>query len=276
MSTTNDWESWIGRSTTAEAWLDPGQANLLCVTLSRDPAFREGDVLPLAWHWIYFHEAVRSDDLADEGHPRLGINMPPVPLPRRMWAAGSFDVESRLTLGSRVERASTIQAITPKQGRTGPLFFVTVVHEFRSDGRTNFVEKQTIVYREMTSAEAPGPPPAAPTDADFSATWDLDEVSLFRYSALTFNAHRIHYDVDYARDVEGYPDLVVHGPLEATLLCDLLAAHDVPVRHFEYQAKSPLFLPHQLVTNAKATPGGAELWVSDEAGGLHMAATVTS
>jgi 3-methylfumaryl-CoA hydratase len=197
--------------------------------------------------------------------------MPPVPLPRRMWAGGSLAFHSPLRLGDTVERATTIRSIDAKPGRSGRLYFVEIEHTLRSQGQLSLFETQTIVYRELDSP-ASGDAPPAPTDADYRRHYQLDSTTLFRYSALTFNGHRIHYDADYCREVEGYPNLVIHGPLLATLLLDLYIGHGGPLSAFRYRARSPLFLPHAFAVNGKAAGGGARLWASSHSGGLAMEA----
>lgn len=269
----NDWTEWVGRSTSDAAFLDPAQANRMQVTLDREPTFAPGDALPPAWHWLFFHEVVRACDLGTDGHPALGITMPPVPLPRRMWAAGTMAFESPLVLGAEATRTSRIAAVSVKKGRTGPLYFVTVEHDIRQDERTAVRESRTIVYRELgvpAGAEAP----AAPAIADFSDRWDLDSTTLFRYSALTFNSHRIHYDADYCRSVEGYPNLVIHGPLLATLLLDSVVRRGLPVYSVEYRARSPLFVPDGFTVNGKNDGDTAHLWTASLDGRLAMEAEV--
>lgn len=268
----NDWADWVGRQTSSTEWLDPAQANRMRVTLDRDPDLTEGDPLPPAWHWLYFHDMVRASELGEEGHPRLGITMPPVPLPRRMWAAGAFEFREPLHLGARVTRTSTIRAITPKSGRSGPLCFVTVAHELSANGVECVAEEQTIVYREISPEATLPPPEPAPDDAQLSKTWRMDNTSLFRYSALTFNGHRIHYDADYCRAIEGYPDIVIHGPLLATLLLDLMVVNDKPVQQFSYRARSPLFLPSSFTVNGREADSGFSLWAAGDHGGLAMQA----
>jgi 3-methylfumaryl-CoA hydratase len=267
-----EWEAWIGRQDISDDVLDPQQANRMAVTLDRDPTFRAGDPLPPAWQWLYFHDIVPASQLGDEGHPQLGVTMPPVPLPRRMWAGGRLDFFKPLRLGDRVERISTIRSISPKEGKSGPLYFVTVEHEFSTEGQRNLIEQQTIVYREMSSTAEPARASAAPAGAEFTTKWSLDNTALFRYSALTFNGHRIHYDADYSRAVEGYPNIVIHGPLIATLLLDLAHREGRPIGRFTYRARSPLFLPSPFTVNGADIPGGTRLWAANDSGGLAMEA----
>jgi 3-methylfumaryl-CoA hydratase len=270
----HDWKEWLGRSTTAETQLHVAQANRMAVTLDRAPLFQTGDLLPPAWHWLYFHDLFRSSELGVDGHPRLGLVLPPVPLPRRMWAGGSLTFLAPLRLGDAVERTSVIRSITDKEGRSGPLFFVTVEHVVATAGMVNLLEEQNIVYRELSHDAPLRQNQAAPTDADYRQHYTLDNTTLFRYSALTFNGHRIHYDVDYCRSVEGYPNLVIHGPLVATLLLDLYSQQHQPFNWFHYRAKSPLFLPHQFTINGKSTTEGARLWASNHVGEVVMEAEV--
>lgn len=275
---------WIGKQARATATIVVETANLMNATLNRAPTFTHGDALPPAWHWLYFHEAVQRQDLGIEGHAKLGGFMPPISFgnsafsdepPRRMWAGGRLTFHAPILLGSQAEKQSTIQSITPKEGRSGKLIFVVVEHEISADGRTCLTEQQTIVYREPVQyCDSVGPAQPAPTDGEFSVTYRPDPMLLFRYSALTFNTHRIHYDVDFCRQHEVYPDLVVHGPLTATLLLDLIA-HQCPekqIASFAYRGLSPLFNPHPFSVNGKEN---GTAWASDHKGGLAMSAQVT-
>jgi 3-methylfumaryl-CoA hydratase len=268
----SDWRAWIGRRSTTAAQLSADQANHMAVTLDRDPCFGVGDELPPAWHWLYFHDLVRASGLGADGHPKLGLILPPVPLPRRMWAGGSFVFHSPLRLGDTVERTSVVRSIAEKQGRSGPLYFVSIEHSLRTQATLNVVEQQTIVYRELAPDAAPTLAQPAPAGADYSRQYTLDSTALFRYSALTFNGHRIHYDLDYCRAVEGYPNLVIHGPLIATLLLDLYIRQGRPLRQFRYRANSPLFLPHPFAVSGRAAGHTARLWASSHTGGLAMEA----
>ena len=271
MIISSPWDAWIGRTSTSTAQLHAEQANLMAVTLDRTPGFQPGDVLPPGWHWLYFPDLVKASDLGADGHPRLGLFLPPLPLPHRMWAGGSLEFRAPLRLGATVERTSVIRAITPKQGRSGALYFVDVEHTLRTAMVVHLAEEQTLVYRALAPESVPRPQ-AAPTGADYAQAYTLDRIALFRYSALTFNGHRIHYDVDYCRTVEGYPDVVVHGPLIATLLLDLYARQGRPLTRFRYRATRPLFLPHAFTVSGKTAPGGASLWASNHEGALAMEA----
>lgn len=270
---------WLGKEQTIETTISAETARLMQATLNRDPTLTVGDELPPAWHWLYFHEPVRAADLGVEGHPALGRFMPPIRLgggapPRRMWAGGKLVFERPLHLGDQALKRSTIQAITSKEGRSGKLVFVGVAHEVCVAGECCLREEQTIVYRQpvevgggMTTAER------APTAADFSASYQPDPIMLFRYSALTSNGHRIHYDVDFCHEHEGYPNLVIHGPLIATLILDLFS-RQFPGRQiaiFEYRGRSPLFLPHTFSVHGTAEGGG---WASSHKGDLAMSARV--
>src|SRR3954452_2960390 len=213
--------SWIGRSETVKDTIHPTPVVALTATLDH-PAnpVTAGSALPPLWHWLYFLPMHRQSDIGADGHARRGGFLPPVPLPRRMWAGSQFEFRSPVRVGDAVERISTIADVTAKEGRTGKLVFVKVRHEVRCNGAPDpaIVEFHDIVYREARRADDPEPPPqAAATGAAWQREIVPDDVLLFRYSALTFNGHRIHYDRKYVTEVEGYPGLIVHGPLIATL-----------------------------------------------------------
>ena len=186
-----DWSEWIGRESLTEAYLDPAQSQRMQATLDRDPNLTAGDELPPAWHWLYFHEVVPARDLGSDGHTRLGVTMPPFPLPRRMWAGGVLEWLHPVVLGQPAQRTSRIASIQEKQGRSGALIFTTVEHQVHQADRTCIREEQHIVYREAATQSVASTPPPAPQDSDFSHRWQFDETALFRYSALTFNGHQI-------------------------------------------------------------------------------------
>ncbi len=277
---THNYDNWLGNTQSITTTLNVETANLMQVTLNRAPTLQTGDVLPNAWHWMYFHAPTKAEHLGVEGHPELGRFIPPISFgderpPRRMWAGGSFQFLKPLRLGVEATKRSTVKSITPKQGRSGALVFVVVEHEVSVDGETCVLEDQTIVYREPLD----GPPQAAtnttdPVDAGaFSAKWQPDPIMLFRYSALTFNGHRIHYDVDFCREHEGYPNLVVHGPLIATLILDLYQ-HEYPdkvMKTYSYRARSPLFIPNAFDVNGSTDGNG---WARNHLGQLAMTAEV--
>ena len=207
---------WIGREAIAKDVLTRRIADGLLALLDRAPG---GPVPPLV-HWCLAPDIVPMARIGADGHPERGDFLPPVPLPRRMWAAGALTFHDPLKIGDMIARRSRIADVAVKEGRSGTLCFVTVEHRIETARGLAIEERQDIVYRGETAAGAPAPPPA-PLPADETRTIAADPVMLFRYSALTFNGHRIHYDRDYARDIEHYPGLVVHGPLQATLLLNL-------------------------------------------------------
>lgn len=271
-------KSWIGKVRQAEDLIDAGQANRLQSTLDRDPVLGEGDALPPLWHWIYFLEPSRMRDLGRDGHPKLGGFIPPVDLPRRMWAGGRFEFHSPVLLGERITKTSTIKDVHLKQGRTGLLCFVTVRHELHgTDSMLRLSEEQDIVYREDPKPGAASPSPTSPPGgAQWSRTIEPSPVMLFRYSALTFNGHRIHYDRDYSENVEGYDGLVFHGPLTATLLAALAVENlpDAELAEFSFRGFAPLFddAPFTIHGKPEEDENALELWAETPDGYLSMSA----
>ncbi|MEZ5665935.1 MAG: MaoC family dehydratase N-terminal domain-containing protein [Alphaproteobacteria bacterium] len=257
---------WIGRSIVASDTIDPWHAAAMHAALDRDgPAPAPGRPLPAGWHWLFFREAAPARSLDRDGHAARGDFLPPVPLPRRMWAGGRIAWHAPLPVGAAATRRTAIQDVALKRGTSGPLVFVTVAHEIAVDGAPVLREEHDIVYRGRGEAPPAAPAPAAPA-APWQRTLAPDPVLLFRYSALTFNGHRIHYDIDYCRDVEGYPGLVVHGPLTATLLMAIAAdnAGGRPLAAFAFRARAPLFCGETL-----ALSGGLD---DDRAGAFRVAA----
>lgn len=279
--TKTDWQDWVGRTESRADVVTTTPMAALAATLDRDdPPPRVGDPLPPLWHWLYFLPLVRQSELGPDGHPERGGFLPPVPLPRRMWAGSRLSFLQPLRVGEAIERTSTITDVTCKEGRSGPLVFVRVRHEVAGSRGPAIVDEHDIVYREMPSpGERPVTPPRAPATAPWSRTIQADDVLLFRYSALTFNGHRIHYDRRYVTEVEGYPGLVVHGPLIATLLLEL-ARRERPgatVSHYSFRAVSPLFDIAAFTVNGAAANDGKSLslWAANADGGLAMEATAT-
>jgi 3-methylfumaryl-CoA hydratase len=269
---------WIGRSETTADVAAPGVYRRLAGLLDHEtPPWRAGEAPPLG-HWLNFLPETRQGELGDDGHPKRGGFLPPVSLPRRMWAGSRLSFHAPIPLGEEIVRRSTILNVEPKTGRSGEMVFVTVEHAVWAAGVLAVTEEQDIVYR---GAPPPGASPRpAFVDAVMEAEWTRrvapDPMLLFRYSALTYNAHRIHYDRDYACRVEGYPGLVVHGPLIAMLLLDhYLRRHPIArVASFSFRAQSPLFDGAPFDLNGLETEGGAELWASGEDGHLAMKASV--
>ena len=268
--------SWIGRQEILTDRVTPVPVAALSATLDRDDALpKAGDPLPPLWHWLYFLPLARQSLIGPDGHPRRGGFLPPVPLPRRMWAGGRFVFHAPLRVEEKITRTSTVMDVTVKNGRRGPLCFVLVRHEIAGDHGVALAEEHDIVYRE---AATPGEPPPPVRQAPDQAAWEReitpDDVLLFRYSALTFNGHRIHYDRRYVTEVEGYPGLIVHGPLIATLLVDLLRRNTgLPLRSFHFRAVSPLFdVKPFKVCGQPGANGTVALWACGMDGTLAMEA----
>nr|WP_111299093.1 MaoC family dehydratase N-terminal domain-containing protein [Paracoccus saliphilus] len=264
---------WIGRTEASVEPLTAALAERFLATLDRDGGIEDGQVTPPLIHLCLTQPAARSSELGPDGHPARGGFLPPVPLPNRMWAGGAFRFIAPLRVGSSVTRRSRILDVQLKQGRSGPLCFVTVEHEISCDGALAVVETQDIVYRGSTAAASVTAAPPAPSGAHRRQI-EAGATLLFRYSALTFNGHRIHYDRPYATTQEGYPGLVVHGPLQATLLAHL--AQDLrgaPPREFWFRSLSPLF--DNTGFNLHAVDDGASmsLWTARDGGPVAMQAT---
>jgi len=275
-------QEWIGRTETRSDLVTAAPMAALSATLDRDDAPpKPGDPLPPLWHWLYFLPIHRQSELSADGHAKLGGFLPPVPLPRRMWAGTRIEFHHPLRVGETITRESRIVNVEHKQGRTGSLVFVLVRHEIRNAAGISLTDEHDIVYRGSPRPGDPAPPPApaAPTDHAWERTIQPDAVLLFRYSALTFNGHRIHYDSRYVTEVEGYPGLVVHGPLQATLLVDLLrrSLPEANVTRFTFRALSPLFdtAPFAVCGKPEADGKTVQLWTKNSTGGLAMSATAT-
>jgi 3-methylfumaryl-CoA hydratase len=267
-------KAWVGRRETAFDTAHPGPVAALAATFDReDPPPRQGDPVPPGWHWLYFLTAARRSELGPDGHPKRGGFLPPVPLPRRMWAGGRLSFHRPIPVGAELCRESEIADVAVKQGRSGPLVFVTARHQIRDSSGLLTTEEHDIVYRGPAgTAAAPDP---APIDSDWRRTIDPDPVLLFRFSALTFNGHRIHYDQPYATQIEGYPGLVVHGPMIALLLLELCrdSLPDRTVHRFDFQARRPLFDTAPFVVAGRAEgDGAAALWAETPDGGQAMTA----
>jgi 3-methylfumaryl-CoA hydratase len=270
-------QTWIGRRQEETASIDAPPAAALAATLDRAEAPGQGDPLPPLWHWIYFTPRARQSELGVDGHPRLGGFMPPIPLPRRMWAGSRLRFGAPILVGDTVSRESEITDVAHKSGRQGDLVFVTLRHRLQNDRGMLIEEEQDLVYRAPSPAA--GAAPAVVVErrpAAWREALTPDPVLLFRYSAVTFNAHRIHYDAPYAKTEEGYPGLVVHGPLTATLLASsLLANARGRLAEFSFRGQRPLFAdqPMFLCGQPGAAPGQYDLWAENADGEIAMSAT---
>ena len=267
---------YLGRSETLADGMSPATAAALAATLDLDPPSPDAE-LPALWHWVYFLPVVKQAQLGHDGHPQGGGLLPEMPLPRRMWAGSRITFLQPLRTGTPAQKKFSLTKLDLKQGQTGNLIFVQARHEIGNAAGPALVEEQDIVYREAAVPGAPLPAARpAPKDALWEKTVRPDPMLLFRYSALIFNAHRIHYDRPYVMGTEGYPGLVVHGPLIATLLAGLLSEHlpDAKLKALTVRAMSPLFdiAPFTLCGRPESSDekAGALLWAKNAEGGLAM------
>jgi 3-methylfumaryl-CoA hydratase len=286
--------TWIGRSESYTDHVTPTAVAALAATLDRDdPLPTTGDPIPPLWHWLYFLPLHRASELGPDGHASRGGFLPPVPLPRRMFAGGRYRFERPLRIGDTITRRSRVMDVSLKEGRTGPLVFVLVRHEISNGDGLAIVEEHDIVYRDRAPAMVAAPPAVTATPHSAAEpphqrvlsdepTWRqevrVDDVALFRYSALTFNGHRIHYDRRYATEVEGYPGLVVHGPYIATMLLELLR-RNIPgarVAEFRVRAMNPVFdTAPFFVCGSRVSEGSVRLWATTAEGALATDGTAT-
>jgi 3-methylfumaryl-CoA hydratase len=288
-----DLSAWVGRTQRSAETLDARLVRWLAATLDRADLLdaRDGALLPPAWHWAFFNAVEPMTALGRDGHPRKGGFLPPTSQPRRMWAGSRLHWRGALRVGQSVERVSTILKCEAKRGRTGDMVLVTVGHQFHAGDEVVLDEQHDIVYRDEATAEerrALGElaAQARAGNVRFERPGEIvrevtvGPVQMFRYSAATFNGHRIHYDRDYAREVEGYPGLVVHGPLIATLLLEFLQAQVAPgrrVERFEFRALKPTFdiAPFALHASPPAADGSVSLWSTNNVGAVGMQAAAT-
>jgi len=272
-------QHWQGLSESRTDQLNLTPVRGLCAMLDREDAEpKNGDVLPPLWHWLYFLPVAKQSDIGDDGHPKRGGFLPPVPLPRRMWAGGRLHWHQAMHLSEEVQRVSSIEKVQHKHGKSGELLFVQVMHRFSNAMGLCLEETHDIVFRPAADASAK---PALGVKPAFTAVWQRDiipdDVLLFRYSALTFNSHRIHYDRRYVTEVEGYPGLVVHGPLLATWMVELLRQHRPrALQSFEFKAVKPVFVradQHAISICAHPDNEQVHVWVQDHEGDVCMQAT---
>ncbi len=265
--------TWIGRTRESADVIAAWPAVGLAATLDRgDPLPQTGDPLPPLWHWIYFLEPAPASQLGPDGHPKRGGFLPPVPLPRRMWAGSRLRFEAPIRIGDTATRRSRIVDVSAKHGKSGDLVFVTVEHDISGPGGVAIREAHDIVYRNPPRADDPRRPPDSAPTGPWRREIRPDPVLLFRYSARTFNGHRIHYDQPYVIGEEGYPGLIVHGPLLATLMLDLLRRErpGASVRRFDFRVRRPVFDTGSFAMGGVPSVDGSScrLWATDNDGVL--------
>ena len=266
---------WIGKSQTSKDIISVKQARLAKVTFDQEPSIKDGDELPSLWHWMYFLSEIPRSRLGNDGHEKLGNFLPPVSLPRRQWAGGRFEFHKPLLIGSKATKKSTIKKIIPKEGRTGRLCFVTVLHEISSTEGLCFTEEHDIVYRENTKQKnIKKEPVKTPDNMDWSEEFTPDPTLLFRYSALTFNGHRIHYDRTYCIEEENYEGLIVHGPLIATLLLSKAIKNHPLIKPvgFEFKSIGSIMDTQSFTISGKKQNNKIDLFASTISGEVAMKA----
>lgn len=267
-------KGWIGQTRESRDTISPRLANSLAAVLDEPPTLKEGDMPPPGIHWCLSPDIAPMSGLGLDGHPARGDFLPPVPLPRRMWAGGELSFSDEFRVGDEIVRHSRVADVSMKTGRTGILCFVTVNHDYHGPRGKIVSERHNIVYRSLevslggAAREEVLPPPEA------SHTVEATSTLLARYSAVTFNGHRIHYDRDYCLREESYPGLLVHGPLQATFLLRLARRMNEgrPIHHFTFRGVSPLFDGDQFTVNGAQIQGDQHLWVRSAAGGITMRA----
>lgn len=279
MSNEVDLQDWIGRTEEWHDRIDPTPVLAMARTLDdRDFTVRAGDPLPELWHWLYFLPMVAQSEIGTDGHPKKGGFLPPVALERRMWASSRLTFHQDLMIGDEIHKTSEILKISEKQGKTGSMVFVTVRHLTHSKQELAITEEQDIVYLPMPKSFAPPLSALASETLQWRENYPVSPVLLFRFSALTFNGHRIHYDRNYATEVEKYPGLVVHGPLQALLLME-----SAKKRHpggkpatYSFRAIRPLFDFDQIAVCGQSRPdGGDDLYTVNGDNAIAMQATIT-
>ncbi|GEQ77590.1 hypothetical protein CTTA_4595 [Comamonas testosteroni] len=266
--------TWIGKEVISDDVLSSRHARLMAATLSlQQESLVDGAALPPLWHWLYFLEGLPASELGRDGHPARGGFLPPVPLANRMWAGGSLEFHTPVALGSNVRKRSYVSSIEHKRGRSGDLVFVTVRHELLDGDKVAITEDHDIVYKQPTPPGATSSTAPVMPAPSHSESFEANSTMLFRYSALTFNGHRIHYDQDYCREVEGYANLVVHGPLQATVLAGLAARlGQRPLKRFRYRGMRPNLLGTPLLVNAAPDGDALILWTALPDGSVSMQA----
>ena len=273
----DDHDAWVGRTDRSSEVISVTPARALLATLDRDPdSIGRSDPLPPLFHWLYGRELTRQSQLDADGHQKKGDFLPPIPYPRRMWAGGRLTFRGDVLIGDEIDRTSTIRNVAHKEGRSGPLLLITVEHRITGSGG-EIVDEQDLVFLPRPSAPLElSPDPAPDMPSDWTERVRPSSAMLFRFSALTFNAHRIHYDRAWARDVELYPDLVVHGPLTAVLLADLAARRTGrKLATFSFRARRPMFVDRSITLEGHADDSGAAVRALDDTGAVAMTGEAT-
>jgi 3-methylfumaryl-CoA hydratase len=269
----SDYEDWMGRRETVEDVASPAPLAGMAALLDHEtPPWIAGEVPPLG-HWLYFLPRARQSEIGADGHPKRGGFLPPIELPRRMWAGSRIAWHGPIRIGARIANRSTIKAIERKLGASGEMVFLTVAQEISADGKLAVTEERDVVFRAAPKVgESAKAGASERREPEYARTLTPDETQLFRFSAITFNAHRIHYDRDYTTKVEGYPGLVVQGPYTAMLLMDHYLRHhpQARVKSFAFRARAPHFEGRPL----KLCAEGSELWSEDDSGATGMTARI--
>lgn len=270
-------KSWIGKTRESDDAVTPRLANSLAAVLDEAPDLTIGAPAPAGIHWCLSPDIVPMAGLGPDGHPMRGDFLPPVSLPRRMWAGGELIIRSAFRVGDPVQRKSRIADVAVKSGRSGPLCFVAVNHDYHTPRGLALQERHDIVYRSLEATRASAPPPP-PSDGEVMQRIEASPVLLARYSAVTFNGHRIHYDRTYCEVDEGYPGLLVHGPLQATYMLREAARviADCPAWRFTYRARAPLFDGGCLTVNRSAGPDCRQFWIASPTGAITMEAEASA
>lgn len=272
-------QDWVGKTEQLVDYSYPTPVKALAQTLDyKNFAVDTNGVLPELWHWLYFLPLVAISEIGEDGHPKRGGFLPPVALERRMWASSTLEFHQDLLIGEKITKTSEITKITEKEGKTGKMVFVTVQHWIRSARGVAVQEEQNIVYLPMPVSFVQPAPNPVPSDLQWKEFYPLNPVLLFRFSALTFNSHKIHYHLKYATEVEKYPGLVVHGPLQALLLLEFAKRHntDKKVARYQFKAVRPLFDFDQIYLCSRILPdGSSDLFTVNADNNIGMQAHVT-
>jgi 3-methylfumaryl-CoA hydratase len=278
MKNNSEIKSWIGKSVENYDNIDDFPIKAMAAVFNYNSNDKNFKKVPYGWHWLYFLNLPLQKNLGHDGHEKRVGFMPPIDLPIRMYAGGKINYHSPILIGEKLKKTSSIVSIENKKGSTGNLIFLKINHKISNKKEVFINEDQNLVYREDKNSQKSKSSinKKAPNDYDFEKEWDITPEMLFRYSALTHNTHKIHYDYLYATKVEGYPHIVVHGPLMATFLLDLV---ENIIKHsknklikFSFKLKSPVFVGGTIFAQAKRTNTGLTLWIKDQHGNQSLTA----